>query len=581
MPPSGKSASAAKTALSTKKGKAKGGKSGTPEVLSAEQKGKKLPGMLKALKERGLAPAQATDRFCIFKNDAYHILPSTLVSLKAPKYRHDLAVADPAKCKQLLIDAEGERNKRNPLRIRLNEGVFNDEYRADYECDPFDFAPSPDEPNLTDGGDPLCPKEILAGYIGHVALHPTKTDDLTLFAINFLIKGNLSQPKEKPTDDAPDADKEEYDRHRRLFRLSLSRMHLLYPEAVDPCFDADGNAFAAGEIAEAMSKGVEPKPLRAAPAPEDPAKPSADDLRSPNLVFYAGIESVTRQDGSWGLDPKRMYIAHPSIIALIIDHIRKYELVDEFPAIANLNPNRSKYHLDLAKVRQAGIDALGAPPAQLTDEGEFEPEWAQKRRALPFGKAWFDNPKAGEEDQPALVPYAKDLRLPGDNLLWRNPAEHKADNFDYYAQVVAQVYYVGMGEVFKPERGRAAREQHELKLREDMRALEAENAAVKAKLAKLRGVNSALKLQLNVGVSDAAPMDKRVKFHGELSQFTIARAVPGVTLLEDHAPTPSVKRGFGSVYVDNFAFISSDPKSGSSIWVAAFSSPPPAACAGP
>ena len=42
-----------------------------------------------------------------------------------------------------------------------------------------------------------------------------------------------------------------------------------------------------------------------------------------------------------------------------------------------------------------------------------------------------------------------------------------------------------------------------------------------------------------------------------IHERAIARAIPGVFLLEDHAPMPCVQRGFASVCVNNFAFIGS------------------------
>ena len=299
--------------------------------------------------------------------------------------------------------------------------------------------------------------DVLARYAGGEALAPSGH---ALFIVVFLNEGN-PQFLPTPTESSTDEEQQAYMRQRTVIGRNLSKLFLVYADAVPPLLCKDRGPAMIACLATIHSD------------------------KSP------GAPGGTYQSSIAGYhDRSRLHVlplGHVQRIQALVTH---YRLEKWFPALTASWSIQD--WLPLAHYRTRAVDALGVPPG-----GVVTREWLAQRGAVPFDTPWVQHcdmtHPSGKHDscgKPVLLPLVHGSAEERNGVPWlRLDAEDAAS--DHYQQVKAALARIGGSTRKKKLAGSEAEagtkpDAEVARLRVENARLERKMEAVKAELESAR-----------------------------------------------------------------------------------------------
>lgn len=486
----------------------KQGKAYDSMPMTPEEKNNALKPMLNELNTVGLKPDSPTQIFALQKKDAFVVNPNQLMALDAPKYdatKHN----SPAKVTALLAEAKLARDSVSPLFLDSGAGPFGPDVK---------FTPSRDDlyqthysksdgkltaARVNGGGEAVFSvDDALGRYAGYRAL--TSSGGVLTFEKCF-IYGGFEPTKLKHDQKMSEEQRSTFEDHRERLLNAMSKMKLIFPTAVDPCTDADGGVYAAGQLERCARSNVTPLKV-CVPYTSENKKGSTtvadaltDPVGAPSLCCYASMlldadegapaappdgQDMGQQQRGFHED-KQLHILQPQLVKKMIERIEQFGLVHMCPSIMKMAKfGRLTSVLQLDKWRKKAIED-DAVPQQLTDDGTFDPEWCASRLLKPFGFPYVEKlssrvldgvmqPELDEEGNVQLVPLTKNSADALNGQIWLD-ADAIA-NPEYKQHVVASLDKL-MGRTKKVT---------QVSLKGSSGGLVAENAALKMQNAELK-----------------------------------------------------------------------------------------------
>ena len=305
--------------------------------------------------------------------------------------------------------------------------------------------------------------DVLARYAGGEAL---RVGGRALFVAVFLNEGNPHiAPRVKEGADGWD----KYVMQRHLIGRNLSKLFLVYPEAMPPVLQRDtGPAMLACLASIASDKSS------------------------------SGAPGATYQPSIAGYhDRSRLHVLPLGHVSQIRELVKHFQLEQCFPPLTDSWSSLQEW-LPMQQIRARAIDALGPPRG-----GVMTPDWLARRRAVPFDTPWvqhcsMEHPtgKRNARDEPVLLPLVYDSAEERNGTPWLTQDPENAGT-EHYQQVSDALERIG-GEAHKKVRAEALDAETEAALPEDptLRALHVENAKYKRKVKTLKSELDAAKLRI-------------------------------------------------------------------------------------
>ena len=310
--------------------------------------------------------------------------------------------------------------------------------------------------------------DVLARYAGGEAL---QVGGRALFVTIFLNEGS---PHIAPrvADGADGWDR--YVAQRQTIGRNLSKLFLVYPEAVPPILQRDAGPAMLACLASILS---------------DKSKGAPGATYQPSIAGYH--------------DRSRLHVLPLGHVSQIRELVKHFQLETSFPALSASWTSLQEW-LPMQQMRTRAIDALGPPRG-----GVMTPDWLARRRAVPFDTPWVQHCSMGHPsgkrtalDKPMLVPLVHGGAEERNGTPWLTQDPETAGT-QHYQQVSDALERVG-GDPHKKVRAEAldaaaaaaAAAAAELPTDPALRALHVENAKYKRKVKTLKGELDAAKLQI-------------------------------------------------------------------------------------
>lgn len=275
--------------------------------------------------------------------------------------------------------------------------------------------------------------DVAGRYGGFKALCTAATTAWTTLVLGFDVDYTTGKPTtamvpvSEGEDETSPANDALWDAQQVKVKEAFSKLFLVYPNEVDPCFGPEGEVYPLGEVAKAEAEDRDPVPL-CSNMTDDAEKA----LHAPQPVQFVTLRS-DRREGKPGLniggfhDKTRAWPLPPGHVEQMRKILQHYQLEDAFPALAKLHPKRNSAMLDLEVHRLRFEQELGDPPERPCNrEQPVCQQWLKKRSELPFGKVWVQ--KCDEEhpsgcvvhgtDTPWLVPLRKNRAEDKNGVPW-------------------------------------------------------------------------------------------------------------------------------------------------------------------
>jgi hypothetical protein len=413
----------------------------------------------------GPKPEVPDELFVMQGHRAHRVRKEQLVSLRAT---HDADVAERARSvagRLPLIVNAGTPTRDNPIAGGCFCGhAFVPRTDETHEVEWRDSAEKDAPPTLHVSDHRYCSSvDVLARYAGGEAL---QVGGRALFVTVFLNEGN-SDIAPLVEEGAPGWDK--YVAQRQIIGRNLSKLFLLYPEAMPPIME--------GDMGPAMLVCL--------------ASIAGDKLSSgaPGAMYQTSIAGYH--------DRSRLHVLPLGHVSQIRDLVKHFQLERFFPPLTDSWTNLQEW-LPMQQMRTRAIDALGPPRG-----GVMTPDWLARRRAVPFDTPWvqhcsMEHPsgKRTVHGEPVLLPLVRGSAEERNGTPWLTQDPEDAGT-EHYRQVSDALERIG-GEAHKKVRAEVLDAKAEAELPEDpvLRALHVENARYKQKVKTLKGELDAAKLRI-------------------------------------------------------------------------------------
>ncbi len=428
---------------------------------AAEAKRERLPS-LDQVDAHGPRPDAPDELFIVHGPGAYRVRTEQLVSLRVTS---DPAVAERSRSiwgrvpLMLNVDTCFQGHVFTPKLEEVNEIEWRDPPLAKGEKARRSIDPCALTCHVSDHR--YCsPADVLARYAGGEALAPLGK---ALFVILFLSDIGANKFASTPTNDSSPEERGEYMRQRQVIGNNLSKLFLLYQNAVPPLPDKDAGPAMLVCLASIWSDKTE------------------------------GTPGGTYQESIAGYhDRSRLHVLSASHVRHIQRIVAHFQLGAAFPALAGSFPLQEWLPFD--QLRMRGMDTLGPPRG-----GVVTPEWLEQRRQLvPFDTPWVQRCSMaypeGERDaatgQPVLVPLVRHGAEERNGSPWLRLRTEDAAT-DHYRQVNKALAAIrGIAEdaaAEEPGAELAALRVEVARNREQMAVLTAEIATARHHIAELAG----------------------------------------------------------------------------------------------
>lgn len=417
-----------------------------------------------AVERHGPQPEVPDELFLVQGHGAHRVRKEQLVSLRVT---HDPEAAERA------------RSVSGRLPLVVNAGTPTDSDPRAGECfRDHAFVPRADETNEVEWRDSpekdasptlhvsdrryCSAADVLARYAGGEAL---QIGGRALFVTIFLNEGS---PHIAPRVAADASGWEAYLAQRQAFGRNLSKLFLVYPEAMPPVLQKDAGPAMLACLASIRS---------------DKSKGAPGATYQPSIAGYH--------------DRGRLHVLPLGHVSQLRELVKHFQLDQSFPPLAAAWTDLQDW-LPMQQIRTHAIDALGPPRG-----GVMTPGWLALRRAVPFDTPWvqhcsMEHPsgKRNARDEPVLLPLVRGGAEERNGTPWLTQDPENAGT-EHYRQVSDALERIG-GEAHKRVRAEALDAEAEAALPEDpvLRALHVDNAWYKRKVKTLKGELDAAKLQI-------------------------------------------------------------------------------------
>jgi hypothetical protein len=417
-----------------------------------------------AVELHGPQPEVPDELFVVQGHGAHRVRKEQIVSLRVTQ--------DPAV-------AERARSVAGRLPLVVNAGTpTSSNVRGGAHFSGHAFVPRADEINETEWRDSpqkdepptrhvsdqryCSPADVLARYAGGEAL---RIGGRALFVTIFLNEGSSRiAPRVADGADGWDA----YIAQRQAIGRNLSKLFLVYPEAMPPVLQRDAGPAMLACLASILS---------------DKSRGAPGATYQPSIAGYH--------------DRSRLHVLPLGHVSQIRELVKHFQLETSFPALTASWTSLQEW-LPMQQIRTRAIDALGPPRG-----GVMTLDWLARRRAVPFDTPWVQHCSMGHpsgkrtaRDEPVLLPLVCGGAEERNGTPWLTQDPEHAGT-EHYRQVSDALERVG-GEPHKRVRAEALDAKAEAELPEDpvLRALHVENAKYKRKVKTLKGELDAAKLQI-------------------------------------------------------------------------------------
>tara|TARA_B100000963_G_scaffold323559_1_gene308471 strand:- start:283 stop:1653 length:1371 start_codon:yes stop_codon:yes gene_type:complete len=413
----------------------------------------------------GPRPEVADELFVVQGHRAHRVRKEQIVSLRVTQNPVAAERARSVEGRLPVVVNAGTPTQTNPIAGECFCGhAFVPKADETHEVEWRDSAEKDAPPTLHVSDHRYCSAvDVLARYAGGEAL---QVGGRALFVAIFLNEGS-SDIAPRVGEGAPGWDK--YTAQRQVIGRNLSKLFLVYPEAMPPVLQRDAGPAMLACLASIAGDKV--------------------STGAPGGMYQSSIAGYH--------DRSRLHVLPLGHVSQIRDLVKHFQLEQCFPPFTDSWTSLQEW-LPMQQMRTRAIDALGPPRG-----GVMTPDWLARRRAVPFDTPWvqhcsMEHPtgKRNAQGEPVLLPLVHGSAEERNGIPWLTQDPENAGT-EHYRQVSDVLDRIG-GEAQKKVRAEALDAKAEAELPEDpvLRALHVENAKYKRKVKTLKSDLDAAKLKI-------------------------------------------------------------------------------------